>query len=88
MKTFLKLTLVLFFFGLTGEQEQSICNIEEKCQLGKNELLAYEDSGKYHLLNFHRIEYSDLEKDELFSVRRKVNSKLNLSLVIGKVITY
>lgn len=88
MKTFLKFTLILFFFGLTEEQENSISTIEEKCQLGKNGLLVYEDSGMYHLMNFHRIDYSDLEKAELFSVGHNVNSKLNRSIVIGKVITY
>lgn len=88
MKAFLKFTLVLFFFGLTGEQKNGISTIEEKCQLGKNELSVYEDSGMYHLINFHRIEYSELEKAELFSVRQKANWKLNQSIVIGKVITY
>ncbi|MEN2281177.1 hypothetical protein AAGF08_03495 [Algoriphagus sp. SE2] len=88
MKALLKLSLVLFFFGLTGEEENSTRTIEEKCQLGNNELLVYEDSGMYHLMNFHRIDYSDLEKTELFSVRQKVNWKLNQPFVIGKVITY
>ena len=88
MKALLKLSLVLFFFGLTGEEENSIRTIEEKCQLGKNELLVYEDSGMYHLVNFHRIDYSDLEKTELFSIRQKAKWKMNQSIVIGKVITY
>lgn len=73
MKSFLKLSLLFFFFGLTQEQKSSVSRIEDKCQLKHNELLVYENSGMNHLMNFHRIEFSDLEKNEQFSVREKIN---------------
>ncbi len=75
MKPFLKLTLVLFFFGLTPEQKTNVCEIEENCQLGQNELLVLENSEMYHLMNFHRIEYSVLENTELFPVEKEIKDK-------------
>jgi hypothetical protein len=87
MKSFLKLSLLLFFFGLPLEQKSSMSIVEEKCQLDKSELLVYENHGIYHLMNFHRIEYSVLGKTELFSVKERINQKTQ-PIYFGKVTTY
>jgi len=84
MKSFLKLILLLCFLGLIPEQKTSIITIAEKCQLEKSEFLVYENSRIYHLMNFHRIEYSDLEKNEVFSVELRINGKKTQALLVAK----
>lgn len=61
MKLFLKLTLLLFFFGFTLEEEGNASSLEEQCLLNRGELNEFEDSGMYHLENSHRIDHSVLD---------------------------
>ncbi|MBN3518613.1 hypothetical protein JYB62_01250 [Algoriphagus lutimaris] len=61
MKVFIKVILLLFFFGFTLEDNGNACGLVEQCLIIQGELNEFEDSGMYHLKNFHRIDHAVLD---------------------------
>ncbi|MBN7817297.1 hypothetical protein [Algoriphagus pacificus] len=55
MKSFLKLALFFFFWGIPHKQKESV-QADENCQIMEVEVAISEDSAMYHLMNFHRID--------------------------------